>query len=278
MRFVFYNEYVPGIVHEERVVDISGVLDGLGAHSPQELVKMMIVEWSQLRPQIDEAVANGDGFALNSVRLREPVPRPAQLVCLAGNYIEPRAPERTSFNGFLKSPNSVIGLGDTVILPPAAASVFHFEPEFAIVIGKPASRLSVDEALACVFGYTQFIDVSAREMGGFFLGKSWHTFGPMGPFLVTADEIEKPNELGIKLWVNDELRHDFSTSNMDRQIAELLVEVTKLLPLEPGDVVSTGTHHFGLAPVQDGDTVRLSIDQLGAPLIVQVSDPQKRSW
>lgn len=279
MKFVFYDEYVPATLEDEMVFDISDVLGKLGAHSPQEMVQMMITGWTELRPRIKESMARQSGIARESVRLRAPLPRPAQLVCLAGNYLEPNSPERTDFNAFLKSPTSVVGLHDTVTLPPVAAGVFHFEPELAIVIGKFASHLNANQALSCVFGYTQFIDGSARGLpGGFFLGKSWHTFGPMGPALVTADEIEHPNALGVKLWVNDELRHHFSTSNMDRHIAELLVEVTKVLSLEPGDVVSTGTHHYGLRPVKDGDTVRLEIEQMGPALQITVSDPLKRSW
>ncbi|NJN82258.1 MAG: hypothetical protein HC802_08255 [Caldilineaceae bacterium] len=96
--------------------------------------------------------------------------------------------------------------------------------------------------------------------------------------LVTADEIADPNQLGIRLWVNDELRHDFSTAEMDRHVPELLAEVTKVLTLEPGDVVSTGTHHFGLAPVQDGDVVRLEVEGMGPALVVKASDPSGRSW
>lgn len=246
MKFLFFDEYVPSILERDQIFDVVAVLDELGAHSAQEMVQMMIVNWARLRPRIEEVLENQPGVALDPVRLRPPVPKPAQLVCLAGNYLEPGSPEQTEFNAFLKSPNSVIGVGDTVKLPPAEASVFHFEPEFAILIGKSASYLSADEAMSCVFGYTQFMDVSERGLpGGFFLGKSWHTFGPMGPALVTADEIQEPNELGVKLWVNDDLHHDFSTNNMDRHIAELLVEVTKVLPIEPGDVVSTGTHHYG---------------------------------
>lgn len=280
MKFALFNEYIPGVLIDDQIFDISTVLGQLGAHSPQEMVQMMITDWTRLHPLIVDHVANQSGIAIDSVRLRPPVPKPAQLVCLAGNYLEPRSPDRSPFNAFLKSPNSLIGLGDTVTLPPVEASVFHIEPEIAIVIGKSASHLSADQAMECVFGYTQFLDVSARNLPGkgFFLGKSWHTFGPMGPVLVTADEIDNPNELGVKLWVNDEERHDFSTSSMDRHVAELLVEVTKVLSLEPGDVVSTGTHHFGLKPIQDGDTVRLSIEKLGPALSVQISDPSKRSW
>lgn len=279
MKLLLFDDFKLGVLQEERILDASSAVKGLDYHTPQELMQMVIGQWSTLLPQIQQAIAGQRGVPLNQVRVRPPLPRPGQLVCLAGNYLEPQKPERGEFNAFLKSPNSVIGHNDTVELCPAPASVFHFEPELAVVIGKPASRVSAAEAMDCVFGYTQFIDVSSRGLpGGFFLGKSWHTFGPMGPVLVTKDEMTTPNNLGIKLWVNDELRHDISTAHMDRHLPELLAEVTNVLPLEPGDVVSTGTHHFGLAPVQDGDTVRLQIDGLGPALVVRCHDPLKRSW
>ena len=279
MKLLLFDDFKLGVLQEERILDASSAVKGLDYHTPQELMQMVIGQWSTLQPQIQQAIAGQSGVPLSQVRVRPPLPRPGQLVCLAGNYLEPQKPERGEFNAFLKSPNSVIGHNDTVELCPAPASVFHFEPELAVVIGKPASRVSAAEAMDCVFGYTQFIDVSSRGLpGGFFLGKSWHTFGPMGPVLVTKDEMTTPNNLGIKLWVNDELRHDISTAHMDRHLPELLAEVTNVLPLEPGDVVSTGTHHFGLAPVQDGDTVRLQIDGLGPALVVRCHDPLKRSW
>jgi 2-keto-4-pentenoate hydratase/2-oxohepta-3-ene-1,7-dioic acid hydratase in catechol pathway len=279
MKLVLYDDYKLGVLEGDQVLNASPVAASLGYHSPQEMMQMLITGWAELRPQIEQAIAGQRGRPLASVRLRPPIPRPGQLVCLAGNYIEPQKPERTIFNAFLKSPNSVIGHGDTIELPPAEATVFHCEPELALVIGKRASRLSAHEALDCVFGYTQFIDGSARGLpGGFFLGKSWHTFGPMGPALVTADEVVEPNKLSMRLWINDELRHDVSTAHMDRHIPELLVEVTKVLALEPGDVVSTGTHHFGLKPVQEGDTVRLAVEGLGPALVVRVHDPLKRGW
>jgi 2-keto-4-pentenoate hydratase/2-oxohepta-3-ene-1,7-dioic acid hydratase in catechol pathway len=100
----------------------------------------------------------------------------------------------------------------------------------------------------------------------------------MGPALVTADGISEPNQRQVRMWVNDRLRHDFSTVEMARHIPELMEEVTKVLTLEPGDVVATGTHHLGLAPIQNGDVVRLEIEGLGPALQVNVRDPQNRSW
>ena len=280
MKLAFFNDYQLGVISGNQIVDVASALEGVSYHSPQELIETLIQDWDNLQPQIAQAAEGNAGTALDSVRLRAPLPRPGQLVCLAGNYIEPASPDRGEFNAFLKSPTGIIGKDDTVQLPETDATVFHFEPELSVVIGKTASHLSQAEAMDHVFGYTQFIDVSARGLpGGFFLGKSWHTFAPMGPALVTADEVSDPNELGIRLWVNDELRHDFSSNSMGRFIPEVLEEVTKVLTLEPGDVVSTGTHHYALAPIQDGDNLHLEIEGFGPALTINVHDPLKRtSW
>ena len=279
MKLAFFNDYQLGVINGDRIVDVGSAVDGISYHSPQELINMLIEDFGDLQAQIESAAAEGDGVSLTDVNLRAPLPRPGQLLCLAGNYIEPASPDRGEFNAFLKSPTSIIGTGDTSEFPSADASVFHFEPELALVIGKTASRVSQADAMDHVFGYTQFIDGSARGLhGGFFLGKSWHTFAPMGPALVTADEIEDPNDLGIRLWVNDDLRHDFSSNSMDRFIPEMLEEVTNVVTLEPGDVVSTGTHHESLSPIHDGDTLRLEIEGLGPALTVNIHDPLKRTW
>jgi 2-keto-4-pentenoate hydratase/2-oxohepta-3-ene-1,7-dioic acid hydratase in catechol pathway len=279
MKLTFYDNFKLGIIVEDKIFDVSTVVEGLNYHTPQELIEMVMTGWENIAPKITQSIQGQAGVSLDTVKLRPPVPRPGQLVCLAGNYLEPARPERMEFNAFLKSNTSVIATGETVELAPAPATVFHFEPEIALVIGKRASRIAASEAMSYVFGYTQFMDVSARGLpGGFFLGKSWHTFGPMGPALVTADEIADAHKLQIRLWVNDELRHDFSTGEMARYIPELLMEVTKVLTLEPGDVVATGTHHFGLAPVQHENQVRLSIEGLGPALQVKVHDLQNRFW
>lgn len=278
MKLAFFDEYKLGVITENEIVDISDALNDISFHTPQELIQMVIEDFDDLCPTIVDVVENGNPIALENVTLKPPLPRPGQLVCLAGNYIEPDSPSRGDFNAFLKSPTSVISTKETVQLPEADVTVFHFEPELAIVIGKTAKHLTEENALDCVFGYTQFIDVSARGLpGGFFLGKSWHSFAPMGPVLITADEISDPNALGVQLWINDKLQHDFSTNSMARFVPELLVEVTNVLTLEPGDVVSTGTHHEALTAIGDGETVRLAIEGFGPELIVAVHDPLKRT-
>ena len=278
MKLAFFDDHQLGVLTGDGIVNISSALSGLSYRTPQELIRLVIEDFDNLRPGIEGTVENGTPVSLESVTLNAPVPRPGQLVCLAGNYIEPDSPSRGEFNAFLKSPTGIIATEETVTLPEADVTVFHFEPELAIVIGKTAKHLTQENALSCVFGYTQFIDVSARGLpGGFFLGKSWHTFAPMGPAIITADEVDDANALGVQLSINDRLQHDFSTNSMARFIPELLAEVTNVLTLEPGDVVSTGTHHEALTAVGDADTVRLSIEGFGPALTVTVSDPLKRT-
>ena len=278
MKLAFFDDYRLGVIAEDEIVDINDSLKDITYHTPQELVQMVIKDYDNLQSSITDTVENGDPISLDTVTLKAPLPRPGQLVCMAGNYIEPDSPSRGDFNAFLKSPTGVISTKETVELPEADVTVFHFEPELAIVIGKTAKHLTEENALDHVFGYTQFIDVSARGLpGGFFLGKSWHTFAPMGPVLITADEVPDPNALDVQLWINDRLQHDFSTNSMARFVPELLAEVTNVLTLEPGDVVSTGTHHEALTSVGDGDTVRLAIEGFGHDLVVNVHDPLKRT-
>jgi 2-keto-4-pentenoate hydratase/2-oxohepta-3-ene-1,7-dioic acid hydratase in catechol pathway len=275
MQLVHFDDFKLGVLAGDRVVDISDIAGG----SPQDRLETLITNWAELAPQVQAAAASDGGVPLSSVRLRPSVPKPGQLVCAAVNYIEPDRPEAGPFNAFLKSPNSIIGHGDTVELPDAPATVFHFEPELALVIGKPASHLTPETAMDCVFGYTPFIDVSARGLpGGFFLGKSWHTFAPLGPALVTADEVPDPNKLQVGFGVDGETRQTYSTSDMARHVPQLLAAITEVIALEPGDVVATGVHHVALTPIQGGNRVRVTIERVGPPLEVSVHDAQGRTW
>jgi 2-keto-4-pentenoate hydratase/2-oxohepta-3-ene-1,7-dioic acid hydratase in catechol pathway len=125
--------------------------------------------------------------------------------------------------------------------------------------------------------------MSARGLRGavgnsFFLGKCWDTFAPMGPALVTADEIAAPQNLQVRLWNNDEPRHDFPTSDMAHPIPELISEYSKITTLEPGDVIATGVNHQQIGAVQDGDILRMEIEGLGPALVIRIRDPLKRTW
>jgi 2-keto-4-pentenoate hydratase/2-oxohepta-3-ene-1,7-dioic acid hydratase in catechol pathway len=283
MKLVLFNEYRLGVVRENRVVDAMAALEGLQFRRPQDLIEEVITNWDALKPEIEAAVRGQEGIPLNGVHLRPPVPKPPKLICAAANYLEFGQREPAVLDAFLKSPNAVIGSGDTCELPSAQASVFHHEPELALVIGKTATKVSQEEALSHIFGYCQFLDMSARGLRGavgnsFFLGKCWDTFAPMGPALVTADEIADPQNLQIRLWNNDEPRHDFPTSDMAHPIRELIAEFSKITTLEPGDVIATGVNHQQIGAVQDGDLLRMEIAGLGPPLVIRIRDPLQRQW
>jgi 2-keto-4-pentenoate hydratase/2-oxohepta-3-ene-1,7-dioic acid hydratase in catechol pathway len=201
---------------------------------------------------------------------------------MAVNYMEDGTREKAApIIAFMKSSSAVIGNGDSMVLPDAPAGVFEGEAEIAIVIGKRASNVSEAEAMDHVFGYTNFIDGSARGLppagNTFYQAKSRETFAPMGPYIVTKDEIADPQNLQVRLWNNGTLMQDFNTDDMAHKIPRCISWASSVHTLEPGDVLATGTNHRGLNPFMDGDKVELEIDGLGR-LTITVQDDLKRSW
>ena len=283
MKLVLFNEYRLGVLRDGRVLDAMEAVAGLQLRRPQDLVEEVINRWDELKPKIEASIQGKEGVALESVNLRPPVPRPSKIICAAVNYLEYGQREAVVLDAFLKSPSAVVGTGETCVLPPAPATVFHHEPELALVIGKRATNVSQEDAYSHIFGYCNFLDMSARGVPGaigisFFLDKCFDTFAPMGPALVTAEEIPDPQNIQIRLWNNDEPRHDFPTSDMAHPIRELISEFSKITTLEPGDVIATGVNHQEIGAVQDGDVIRMEIAEFGPPLVVRISDPSKRTW
>jgi 2-keto-4-pentenoate hydratase/2-oxohepta-3-ene-1,7-dioic acid hydratase in catechol pathway len=167
------------------------------------------------------------------------------------------------------------------VLPDAPATIFEGEAEVALVIGKRASNVKAADAMSYVFGYTNFIDGSARGLppagNTFYQMKSRDTFAPIGPFIVTADEVRDPQNLQIKLWVNGTLKQSFNTNDMAHKIPRCIEWVSSIHALEPGDILATGTNHRGLSSFQDGDLVELETEGLGK-LRIKVRDDLKRTW
>jgi 2-keto-4-pentenoate hydratase/2-oxohepta-3-ene-1,7-dioic acid hydratase in catechol pathway len=216
------------------------------------------------------------------VKIRPPLPKPTNVVCMAVNYMEDGTrSEPAPINAFLKSPSAIIGDGDTMVLPDVPATIFEGEAEMAVIIGKRASHVSAANAMSYVFGYTNFIDGSARGLlppgNTFYQMKSRDTFAPVGPYLVTADEIADPHQRQIKLWVNGTLKQNFNTNDMAHKIPRCIEWVTSIHTLEPGDVLATGTNHRGLSAFQDGDRIEVETEGLGK-LRFSIRDALKRTW
>jgi len=283
MKLVLFDDYRLGLLDGNEVVDVSSVSEGL-AIDPGTRMNRLIERFAELEPKLKEAARSGRRVSVNSIRLRAPLPKPGKLVCMAVNYMEDGTrTEPPPINAFLKSPSAIIGPGETILLPAEQATVFEHEAELALVIGKAGKNIKAANAHDYIFGYLNFIDGSARGLGApgmdsFFPGKSWHTFAPMGPMVVTADEIPNAQDLSVKLWVNGELRQDYRTSDMAHKIPRVVEWVSSVVTLEPGDIIATGTNHWGLGPLQDGDELEEEIEGLGRLTGIKVKDTQKRSW
>jgi 2-keto-4-pentenoate hydratase/2-oxohepta-3-ene-1,7-dioic acid hydratase in catechol pathway len=282
VKLLFFDDFKLGVLEGDTVLDVSFAVRGIQHTGPHDLISGLIERFDEHKERLQGAAARAEKLQLSKVRIRSPLPKPTNIVCMAVNYMEDgtRA-EPAPINAFHKSPQSVIGNGDTMVLPDVPATIFEGEAEMALVIGKRASKVKASEAMDYVFGYTNFIDGSARGLlpagNTFYQMKSRDTFAPMGPYLVTADEIRDPHRLQVRLWVNGELKQNFNTSDMAHKIPRCIEWVTSIHPLEPGDVLATGTNHRGLSGFQDGDQIELETDKLGR-LRFQVRDELKRTW
>ena len=231
--------------------------------------------------RVRAALAAGDLPLIESAgqRIGPPLARPGKIVCIGLNYrdhaAETGAQLPTEPVLFFKASNTVVGPDDEVLVPRRSVKT-DWEVELAVVIGSTARYLEThEEALACVAGYAISNDVSEREFqlergGQWDKGKSCETFNPLGPWLVTADEVPDPQDLGLRLWVNGTARQDGSTKNMAFGVAEIIRYLSQFMVLEPGDIVNTGTPAgvaLGQADpkpyLRAGDVMELEIDGLG---------------
>lgn len=277
MIFCFYDKGTLGVVRDGRVAPVPTDVIPAAATAQQRLVAL-IKGYEAAGPALETVAAHAasQGTPLGEVALEAPVPAPTQLLCAVKNYTDDRQGVEADF--FLKSILSIVPTGSTVSLPPAQARVFHHEPELAAVIGVGGTDIPAAEAMPHVFGYTGFLDLSARDLGStYYMKKSPRGFGPMGPVLVTADEFADPHDLTVELSVNGKLRQRYSTGQMANRIDRLIEVASSVSGLVAGDVIATGTYHIGMGPIQDGDHVSMTITGIGE-LTADVVDPSKREW
>jgi 2-keto-4-pentenoate hydratase/2-oxohepta-3-ene-1,7-dioic acid hydratase in catechol pathway len=278
-------ELQPGVLVEAGVVDVSAVVPA--AYTPQLRMQAIIEGFDSLRPKLERAVKEASPISLNAVRLGPPLPRPGKLLACIANYWEHAQRDARPLNMFLKNPDAVIGPGDTIRLPEFTDPwSFMHEAELAVVIKGPAKRVKREDWRSAVFGYTCMIDVTARGEGRrtwpahqpmSWLGKSFDTFAPLGPCIVTADEIPNPNDLHVQFWNDGQLRHNYSTDDMEHPVPEIIEFASTVMTLNSGDVLSCGTNHEGLGFLQDGEEVEILIHGIGR-MKLKVEDPLKRSW
>ena len=282
MKLAFFDDYKLGVVTGDKIVDVSDVVKDIPKLGPQDVIRTVIERFDEFKGKLADAAAKGQGKPLSAVKLRAPLPKPENIICMAVNYMEDGTlPEPAPINAFMKSPNSIIGDGDTMVLPDMPATIFEGEAEFAVVIGKKATNVKAADAMSYIFGYTNFIDGSARGVvpptNVFYQMKSRDTFAPIGPYIVTADEIKDPHKLPIVLTNNGTVMQKFNSDDMAHKIPRCIEWVTAIHTLLPGDIIATGTNHRGLNPFMDGDKVELTTEGLGT-LHINIKDEHKRTW
>ena len=230
------------------------------------------------------AAHDGPAIPLADVRLLAPVARPGKVVCIGLNYRDhakeaglpmPEVPIL-----FPKFANSVIGPCEAIVIPPETSEP-DYEAELAVVIGRTATRVRTEDALSFVAGYTCANDVSARDLQNrtsqWMLGKAIDTFLPLGPALVTPDEIPDPQSLSIRCEIDGRELQSSSTAQMVFGVAELIASISATMTLDPGDVIATGTPPgvgFSRTPpvwLNDGDEVTIEIEGIG-----RLSNPVRR--
>jgi acylpyruvate hydrolase len=249
-----------------------------GGEASHEAMQQAI-EFARVRLQADPATLVADGCAVEvaKVRFLPPIVHPGKIVCLGLNYSDhaaeagkdlPEAPEL-----FAKFANSLIGHEDPIIIPKVSEEV-DYEAELAVVIGRHATAVSVDDALDYVGGYTILNDISVRDYqlrGSQWLpGKTVDRSTPVGPWIVTSDEIPDPQSLEMRLDVDGEILQQANTARMVFTVAQAIAFISSVMTLEPGDVISTGTPHgVGLVRepprwLRDGETVTVTVDGIGS--------------
>ena len=286
-----------GAVADNRVIDLAVALDlsGLAPASLAATTRSLLAAGPEGLAAAAAAVewhlqSNSEtpSFGLADVQLLAPLPNPGKLMCLAGNYADHILEGGGVFPGkdkmtphfFVKPTTAIIGPDAAIRIPPSTKFA-DWELELAVVVGRTGRGFSVEEAQAAIVGYTIFNDISARELSfrddlpmqegdGFFdwlVGKWLDTFGPMGPWITTVDEISDPAALQMQLFLNDELQQDASTGQMIFSPAEALAFITQFVTVEPGDLISMGTPagvgHSKKLRLQPGDRIRGEIAELG---------------
>ncbi len=240
----------------------------------------MLADWAAGSARLTEAIAHaapGSGMPIENVVLMAPVPRPGKIVCAGVNYTlhateQHREPPDHPVM-FAKFATAVTGDGAEIRWSPELTRAVDFEAELAVVIGSRCRRVTVDEAIEHVAGYTCINDVTARDLQyadrQFTRSKSLDTFCPMGPWLVTSDEIPDPQALAIRCLVNGNVMQDASTADMIFGVADLISFCSQAFTLEPGDVISTGTpggigwFRDPRQVLRDGDEVVVEIERIG---------------
>lgn len=267
MKIVRFDNGRIGVSDGRKVVDVSDLCGARTGEWPPVSVNRLIRDFATLRTTLEVRLASDPGIALESVRLETPIPWPNKLMAYPVNY-HAHATEMASrglanVQGyFLKANSSLVGPADVIELPALPGREIHHECEIALVIGRQARDIPTEKALEHIFGYACLLDMTVRGKEERVFRKSYDSFTPVGPWLVTADEIPDPTNIGMKLWINDELRQQANTHDLIVDIPRMVSIASSASTLYPGDLIATGTP-AGVGRVRGGDIVTIEVQHIG---------------
>jgi 2-keto-4-pentenoate hydratase/2-oxohepta-3-ene-1,7-dioic acid hydratase in catechol pathway len=279
--FTYQNQTRVGSVVDEMIVDSLA-----STNIPRTMIEFLSKRAESLTA-MQQLIDSGEHrLALTDVKLHAPIPRPPKYLAIALNYADHIAetgkdrPEYPTF--FTKQSTCVIGSGDEIQMPKVSDKL-DYEGELAFVIGKRCRHVPVQKARDVIAGFMIANDVSVRDWQArsptMMIGKSFDTCGPLGPWLVTADEINNPHNLTLKTWVDDELRQNANTSEMLFNCYEMVAYLSTAMTLEVGDVISTGTPSgvgvkiYPRGYLKVGQTVRIAIEGIGELVNTVIAEP-----
>jgi 2-keto-4-pentenoate hydratase/2-oxohepta-3-ene-1,7-dioic acid hydratase in catechol pathway len=265
----------PGIVENGSIYDLAKLGD-LAKPGFSDTLSFIQAGPEAARKAHAAAISQDPAIALEAAELLAPLPVPPRIFCIGLNYrdhaIESKMELPKVPTVFMKLSSSVVGPGAEIVLPDNSKQP-DYEAELAVVIGKGGSHLSASDWKEYIFGYTIVNDVSARDVqlatSQWTLGKSFPTFCPCGPWIVSSDELEDPHQLDIKLSIDGEVLQHSNTRELIFRVPDLLAYISSIVPLQPGDIISTGTPQgvgLGRTPqrwLQPGETIQIEIEGIG---------------
>ena len=273
-RLLYENAETYGLVKGNKIATKDEITYQTGVPIPQSVKDFLFDGWFQeVEDKLDDLPYSED---ISKFKLLSPIPNPNKIICLAFNYTDHaeeqglKAPEDPAI---VIKPRTALNSTNSDIVCPDFVTQLDYEVELAMIIGKNCKNISEEEAKEAIFGYMVFNDVSARDIQfkdkQFTRGKSFDTFAPCGPWITTADEIKDPQNLKLSTKINDEIRQNSSTSKMFIKIPEIVSKISKIMTLEKGDIISTGTpagvmlNKPNAVFLKDGDKVEMEIENVG---------------
>lgn len=278
MKLVSYDQGHVGVVTDAGIVDITDLTGIAAAFYPPVHMVRLIADWDA--DAVRAVVAHRTPVSASAVRLDPPIRWPNKVIAFPANYqahiaeMGDKLISRTTAKGqgfFLKAGSSISGTSDPIRLPPIAGREVHHEGELGIIIGRGGRNIAASDAAGHIFGFTCLMDIVVRGQEERVMRKSFDTFCPTGPWVVTADEVPHWDDITLVLTVDGKERQRASTRDLIVGIGEMIAMASSVMTLEPGDIIASGTPS-GVGPIVDGNIVALTIDHVGTLSVAVEND------